>query len=200
MQSDHRSGSALPRAGPLSLADPLQTRRRRAAKAARRPPHARNLASDLWFRFLRPTGSQWCSGRQILRPKAPDDVVVQLRPVYRHLPLVVVAEAAVADVLTAAVAISDDIFLAVGRMLARPHPRGRRRHRSRRAGGQRPAAATAQVAVEPTVTPIIATRRDRPPRPPPGPVLSLVCACACSTTRLIGNSGIIIPPTSALPK
>src|ERR1700752_1361302 len=64
---------------------------------------------------------------EVLRAKAPNDVVIQLRPVDRHLPLVVVAEAAVAYVLTAAVAVRNDVLLAVGRMLARPPPRGRRR-------------------------------------------------------------------------
>src|SRR5208282_5357010 len=95
---------------------------------------------------------------EILRPETPDDVVIQLRPVDRYLPLVVVAEAPVADILTAAVAVRDDVFLAVGRMLARPHPRGWRRHRPRRTRSQRAAAATAQVAVEAAVAPVIATR------------------------------------------
>src|SRR5579885_27745 len=59
---------------------------------------------------------------EVLRPEAPDDVVVELRAIDWHLALVVVAEASIAHVLTAAIAIGDDVFLAVGRMLAGADP------------------------------------------------------------------------------
>src|SRR5690242_464251 len=134
--------TAQPRRGPLI---PTTEAGRRRIKAAR--PYARKSGGDVRSRRTSPPLHCACraatrtrgvlipsSGfraepyrsravvRKVLGAKAPDNVVIQLRPVNWNLSLVIVAEAPVAHVLTAAVTVSDNVFLSVGRVLACSHP------------------------------------------------------------------------------
>src|SRR5690606_28239451 len=88
--------------------------------------------------------------------EAPDDVVAELGAIDGELAFRVQARAGQRDGLAAAVAISNEVALLVAGIVAACHPGARRELRARRAVRQRAAGASADVAVQRTVPPVIA--------------------------------------------
>ncbi len=117
----------------------------------REPPPA----IDLGFADNRRDGAMVGHG-VIIRTEAPDDVVREFRTVNRELTFRVKAGATAANIPAATVAVGNKIALLVARVVAACNPRTRRKLRSRRAVGQRTAAAVADVAVDRAVPPVIA--------------------------------------------
>src|SRR5690606_20645253 len=92
----------------------------------------------------------------ILGTEAPDDVVGEFRTVDRKLAFGDEAGAPPRHADATAVAIGNQVALAVGRVVAARHPGSGRQLGARRAAGERAARAVTDVAVDRAVPPVVA--------------------------------------------
>src|SRR6185503_10592944 len=132
-------------AGTVSSAQTLVSSSARNANAGRTPAFA--LETRVPERLT--CKADDCRTRAVIyhrtRTVAPDDVIVELRPVNRHFAVGPEAGALWAIILAAAVTIGDQVHFAVVRIQATADPRRRRGLGAGRTGGRTAAAAGAQI-------------------------------------------------------